>query len=205
MNGLQREGSILHDAALKRTSVENLLSHETVQTQTRFLDTDVDALRFTFEEDLQVSRVYNKAIHRHSSSSLTSTALYITAMSVFSKLSLSEVSNISFFALPIYAVDLSNSQHYTFGEVGAYGSRPSDSLIVNVSQDKTASLAVPRQETASLHGAKDTSANPRRLLGRFARRRERPVISEPALPAHVVHVRVDNETGQFKVSIALRS
>ncbi|KAF2095208.1 hypothetical protein NA57DRAFT_79696 [Rhizodiscina lignyota] len=82
-------------------------------------ETSTEVLGFTFEQDLRTSRVYNRAIRRHSMSSFASTALYTTALSVLSKLSLSQVSNLSFYVLPLCAADLSNSQLYAFGEEGA--------------------------------------------------------------------------------------
>ena len=78
-----------------------------------------ETAKFAFEQVLKASRVYNKPGNRHSLSSATSTALYTTALFVFSNLTLSQVSNIAFFALPIYAVDLSASECYVFGEEGA--------------------------------------------------------------------------------------
>ncbi|RYP69675.1 hypothetical protein DL771_005954 [Monosporascus sp. 5C6A] len=83
-----------------------------------YIDSGMHALRLTFERDLEDSRIYNRArlADRQSLTSTTSTALYSTAMSVFSKLSLSEISVISFYALPVYASDLQNSECYVFGD-----------------------------------------------------------------------------------------
>ncbi|EFX02860.1 adenosine deaminase family protein [Grosmannia clavigera kw1407] len=65
-----------------------------------------------FDQDLQASRVYKRTIKiRNSMTLLSSTALYTTALSMFS--------NISFCVLPIYSTDLSNSFCYVFGEEGA--------------------------------------------------------------------------------------
>lgn len=78
--------------------------------------TELPAVGFSFERDLRRSRPYNRTIKiQQSMTSLTSTARYTTAMSIFSKLSLSQVSVLSFYVLPIYATDLSNSAYYTFG------------------------------------------------------------------------------------------
>lgn len=74
---------------------------------------------FTFEQDLEASRVYKRSLNRHSQSSIASTSVETTALSFWSGLSLSQISDLSFYALPIYAVDLSNSESYIFGNAGA--------------------------------------------------------------------------------------
>lgn len=76
------------------------------------------SISFSFEEDLQSSRVYRKASYSHSQTSLTSSARFSTALSVFSGFTLAQVSSISVFALPVYPEDLHNSQWYTFGDAG---------------------------------------------------------------------------------------
>lgn len=121
IRGLEREGSIISntrsviipadDAPATRQSIA---ARETI-----IKPGDTLVKRFAFEDDLESSRVYSKAIYRFSQLSMTSTALYTTAFSVFSKLSLSQVSNISFYALPLCAIDLHNSELYIFGEDGA--------------------------------------------------------------------------------------
>lgn len=75
--------------------------------------------RFTFEEDLSSSRVYGRAGYQFSQLSLTSAVLYTTALSIFSKLSLSQVSNLPSYALPVFAADLGDNNEggmYVFGE-----------------------------------------------------------------------------------------
>jgi hypothetical protein len=96
--------------------------------------------RSTFEQDLAGSRVYNKPVNRHSLSSLTSSILWTTALSLFSKLSLLEVSNISFYALPVYEFDLRNSGYYVFGEEGVGRGEIGDANSVDEVSDN-ASLA----------------------------------------------------------------
>ncbi|KAF2847552.1 hypothetical protein T440DRAFT_510024 [Plenodomus tracheiphilus IPT5] len=72
---------------------------------------------FTFEDDLQASRVYRAARKNGSSgpSSITS-AIRTQTWSAFSGLCLADISVISVIALPLYAGDIPNqSQHYIFG------------------------------------------------------------------------------------------
>lgn len=73
--------------------------------------------RSAFEEDLDASKVYKRALYNNSQSSLISSAARSTASSVLSGLSLGDVSVIAVFALPLYPSDITNNQHYTFGDV----------------------------------------------------------------------------------------
>ncbi|MCJ1284042.1 guanine nucleotide-binding protein subunit alpha [Xylographa opegraphella] len=67
---------------------------------------------YTFEKDLQASPVYSRANKKHSSLSLPSSGARTTGWSVLSGISLSEVSNLSVFALPIFVNELYNHQVY---------------------------------------------------------------------------------------------
>lgn len=69
-----------------------------------------------FEEDLLASRVYRKPLFSQSGESLATSAARSTASSVLSALSLTDVSNISILAVPIYSHEISNSARYTFGD-----------------------------------------------------------------------------------------
>ncbi|KAG7410873.1 hypothetical protein Forpe1208_v009655 [Fusarium oxysporum f. sp. rapae] len=93
IRGLERENSIIAES--RRDDVSTLRQTRGSKSVS-FIDTQASAIKFTFDQDLQASRVYNRAIGRQSMTSLTSTALYTTALSLFSNLSLSQVSNISF-------------------------------------------------------------------------------------------------------------
>ncbi|RKL36722.1 hypothetical protein BFJ72_g8271 [Fusarium proliferatum] len=189
IRGLEREGSIIAES--RRDDVSTFRQTRGSKSVS-FIDTQASAIKFTFDQDLQASRVYNRAIGRQSMTSLTSTALYTTALSLFSNLSLSQVSNISFYALPVYSNDLSNSDCYVFGEEGA--------LVRSGSFEAPRPSPSPRK---TQNGADDSAPptndaqTPSRLLGRFARRRKRPVVSEPENPVHVSHVRFDGSTGHF--------
>ena len=71
----------------------------------------VHSVLYTFEDVLQVSRPYLRRCNRDS---LISTKTSGPRPSLFSAISLSEVSNISLIAVPVYASDICNSQRYRF-------------------------------------------------------------------------------------------
>ena len=71
-------------------------------------------LGFAFEEDLLASRVYRKPLFSESGDSLVTSAARTTAWSILSALSLTDVSNISMLAVPIYAHEISNNNRYSF-------------------------------------------------------------------------------------------
>ncbi|KAK5128245.1 hypothetical protein LTR85_002912 [Meristemomyces frigidus] len=68
-----------------------------------------------FEELLHRSRVYRNVDPGDTTPSLMSDARSTLALSICSSLTLGEVSNISVYAIPIYAQDLSNASCYRFG------------------------------------------------------------------------------------------
>ena len=71
---------------------------------------------FAFEEDLFASRVYRKPLFSDSGESLITSAARTTSSSILSALSLTDVSNISILAIPIYSHEISNSARYSFGD-----------------------------------------------------------------------------------------
>lgn len=71
--------------------------------------------KFDFEDDLEASRVYSRAQRDTMDFSFRSSIALSHSWSVFSGLSLGDISIISVIALPIYQEDLSNAQHYDFG------------------------------------------------------------------------------------------
>ncbi|EXL45948.1 hypothetical protein FOCG_11942 [Fusarium oxysporum f. sp. radicis-lycopersici 26381] len=189
IRGLEREGSIIAES--RRDDVSTLRQARGSKSPS-FIDTQASAIKFTFDQDLQASRVYNRAIGRQSMTSLTSTALYTTALSLFSNLSLSQVSNISFYALPVYSNDLSNNECYVFGEEGA---------VVRSDSSQAPKSSTSQQNTQNgadnIFPPTNQAQAPPRLLGRFARRRKKPVVSAPENPYHVTHIGFDGSTGQF--------
>lgn len=66
---------------------------------------------FAFEKDLKSSRVYRRAKRDTIDSSVARTHTW----SIFSGISLSNISEISVLALPLYAEDISNPHNYNFG------------------------------------------------------------------------------------------
>ena len=72
---------------------------------------------FSFEEDLFASRVYRRPLFSDSGLSLATSAARTTASSILSALSLTDVSNISILAVPVYADEISNQDRYTFGDL----------------------------------------------------------------------------------------
>ncbi len=70
---------------------------------------------FNFEIDLETSRPYRRARRDTMDFSFRSSVAHSNAWSVFSGLSLSDVSIMSVIALPIYADEIGNSNHYAFG------------------------------------------------------------------------------------------
>ncbi|KUJ22170.1 uncharacterized protein LY89DRAFT_395334 [Mollisia scopiformis] len=75
-------------------------------------DESIAGPTFDFENDLETSRVYRKAQRESMDFSFRSSIARTNAWSVFSGLSLSDVSNISVIALPLYREDIENAQHY---------------------------------------------------------------------------------------------
>lgn len=74
-------------------------------------------IRFAFDEDLEASRVYSRAaLNDCCDVSFVSSAARTTAWSVFSGLSLADISVISVVALPVYPRDVANlERYYSFG------------------------------------------------------------------------------------------
>ena len=91
------------------------------------------AYPFTFDQVLQRTRVYSRTARLPDRPfSLSSSAVQSVGWSVLSELSVSDVSNISVLALPIFIDDLYNSQHFATNqdlEIGLPEDQPSCSQI----------------------------------------------------------------------------
>ncbi|KAI1108996.1 hypothetical protein F5Y14DRAFT_54881 [Nemania sp. NC0429] len=214
IRGLEREGSIISKARYSIVPADDTSTirlRQAIPARQDMLEPG-DALvrRFAFEDELDSSRVYNKAIYRYSQLSLTSTALHTTALSVFSRLSLSQVSSISFYALPVCAVDLHNSELYVFGEEGAalldlQGSPVPANLSPSPDCQVSGTRATDEPPTTEKHrapsigaiGAIRATGVRSGLLGRFATPQRRIKVSAPENPVHVTHVGYDFRGGQF--------
>ncbi|KAH7146039.1 ras family-domain-containing protein [Dactylonectria macrodidyma] len=72
-------------------------------------------VEFEFERDLKASYVYRQAKRDTMDFSVCSSVARTHAWSIFSGISLSNISEISVLALPLYAEDIANPQHYDFG------------------------------------------------------------------------------------------
>ncbi|KAH8650456.1 CDC24 calponin-domain-containing protein [Ilyonectria robusta] len=72
-------------------------------------------VEFEFERDLKASHVYRRAKRDTMDFSVRSSVARTHAWSIFSGISLSNISEISVLALPLYAEDIANPQHYDFG------------------------------------------------------------------------------------------
>ena len=132
-----------------------------------------DQLGFAFEEDLLASRVYRKPLYSASRESLVTSAARTTASSVLSALSLTDISNISILAVPIYAHEISNSRRYNFGDFGieipeSPGQRHSTrslSTILNPSKWDAFASAVRRQRLDKMSKSSAYSKPENRVLG----------------------------------------
>ncbi|KAF5245971.1 hypothetical protein FANTH_7061 [Fusarium anthophilum] len=72
--------------------------------------------KFDFEDDLESSRVYRRAVRETMDYSFRSSVARSHNWSVFSGLSLGDISIMSVIALPVYQDDITNAEHYDFGE-----------------------------------------------------------------------------------------
>lgn len=69
----------------------------------------------SYENVLHVTRVYRRAFFKNQRQSTLTVATQVTERSILSGISLSEISNISVFNLPVYSSEISNRQYYSFG------------------------------------------------------------------------------------------
>jgi hypothetical protein len=171
ITGLAREGSLLSTAELMERSEDDAV---TIRPSTMESpggtapDDTIVAFAFDFDPDLQASLVYSRSAKRagdkQSIFSTTSTALQSAALSLFSNLSLSQISNISWYALPIYASDLSNSDMYNFGDEGVEqstrtrndsslptdSSLPAENLLLRLFEARQRRLALQQEAFAGV-------------------------------------------------------
>ncbi|EEU41572.1 uncharacterized protein NECHADRAFT_54114 [Fusarium vanettenii 77-13-4] len=99
-------------------------SSNSVETQSNLTDTstqptsqgsDLDLSKFDFEDDLESSRVYRRAQRDTMDFSFRSSIAPSNIWSVFSSLSLGDISIMSVIALPVYQEDITNAENYDFG------------------------------------------------------------------------------------------
>jgi hypothetical protein len=94
-------------------SAQGMLEAPTVYQNTRPLRILPEfACHQSFQIDLSTSRVYRRTVSYECDISFTTSVVRTHAWSVFTGLSLSEISEISVIALPLSARDISNPQWY---------------------------------------------------------------------------------------------
>ena len=125
-------------------------------------------VRHAFEEDLQHSWVYRRAVGRGSRAPSIATSTQLTqSWSILSGLSLSAISNIAVCALPVYQRDLQNSNLYHFN---------SESQVIEFKEERKEAETATKVESPSLRSGasaqRPLSSNPWM----------NPVLSETAIP-----------------------
>ncbi|KAK6720772.1 hypothetical protein SNK05_003868 [Fusarium graminearum] len=78
-------------------------------------DSTIGVSKFDFEDDLEASRAYRRAQRDTMDFSFRSSIARSNSWSVFSGLSLGDISIMAVIALPVYQEDLTNPEHYDFG------------------------------------------------------------------------------------------
>jgi hypothetical protein len=133
---------------------QSLMSHRDTATITtsrrrkrnRISIVETFRIRFTFDDDLESSRVYSRLMLEDSCDrSFNSSAVRTNAWSVFSGLSLADISVMSVVALPIYPSDINNQEHYAFGDVDA--AHPSLTIDLSTDTPPLPQAEVPRTFT----------------------------------------------------------
>ncbi|KAF5532685.1 Rho guanine nucleotide exchange factor scd1 [Fusarium phyllophilum] len=121
---MSRRMSIL---SLSASPSQNTSQQSTVESPATSISTEtsLSIFKFDFEDDLESSRVYRRAVRETMDFSFRSSIARSHNWSVFSGLSLGDVSVMSVIALPVYQGDLANAEQYDFGaEVSATSEQP---------------------------------------------------------------------------------
>jgi hypothetical protein len=84
-------------------------------SSTKGVTSELLSTEVSFENDLKLSRVYSRTQLYETDVSFISSVVRSHAWSVYSGLSLAEISVISAIALPVYSHDILNSHRYKFG------------------------------------------------------------------------------------------
>ncbi|EXK77075.1 hypothetical protein FOQG_18204 [Fusarium oxysporum f. sp. raphani 54005] len=126
---------------------------DTTQTSPALIGTSssIGVSKFDFEDDLESSRVYRRAQRDTVDFSFRSSIARSRNWSVLSGLSLGDVSAISVIALPIYPTDLTNAQHYDFGEDAPISIEPAflaedQPLLMECLEIKLKMLQIPEMQ-----------------------------------------------------------
>ncbi|KAL9572362.1 hypothetical protein ACKAV7_003563 [Fusarium commune] len=115
---ISRRMSIL---SLTASPSQNTSQQSTAESPATSISTDTSLAisKFDFEDDLESSRVYRRALRETMDYSFRSSIARSHNWSVFSGLSLGDISIMSVIALPVYQDDITNAEHYDFGEEAA--------------------------------------------------------------------------------------
>jgi hypothetical protein len=105
------------------------------ESSTGRVNLQLTAFRHAFENELESSRVYNRTRIYDSDVSFTTSAVRTHAWSVFSGISLAQISIISAIALPLYSHEISNSECYVFGEMNLPNTHRADSAQLTTIQE----------------------------------------------------------------------
>ncbi|KAF4958788.1 hypothetical protein FGADI_2132 [Fusarium gaditjirri] len=119
---ISRRMSILSLSASPSQNTSQQSNEDSSATSTR-ADTSLAISKFDFEDDLESSRVYRRAVRETMDFSFRSSIARSHNWSVFSGLSLGDISIMSVIALPVYQDDITNAEHYDFGEEPAPASQ----------------------------------------------------------------------------------
>ncbi|EGU74331.1 hypothetical protein FOPG_14582 [Fusarium oxysporum f. sp. conglutinans race 2 54008] len=119
---ISRRMSIL---SLSASPSQNASQQSTAESPATSISTDTSLAisKFDFEDDLESSRVYRRAVRETMDFSFRSSIARSHNWSVFSGLSLGDISIMSVIALPVYQDDITNAEHYDFGEEAALNGR----------------------------------------------------------------------------------
>ncbi|KAF5721552.1 Rho guanine nucleotide exchange factor scd1 [Fusarium globosum] len=114
-------------------------------------DTSLAISKFDFEDDLESSRVYRRAVRETMDFSFRSSIARSHNWSVFSGLSLGDISIMSVIALPVYQDDITNAEHYDFGEEASVApetpkSMTDQPLLMQCLELRLRLLAIPRMQ-----------------------------------------------------------
>ncbi|KAF5639330.1 Rho guanine nucleotide exchange factor scd1 [Fusarium sp. NRRL 52700] len=112
---ISRRMSILSMSASPSRNTSQQSTAESLATSNA-TESSLAVSKFDFEDDLESSRVYRRAVRESMDYSFRSSIARSHNWSVFSGLSLGDISIMSVIALPVYQDDITNAEHYDFGE-----------------------------------------------------------------------------------------
>lgn len=119
--------SILSSSGRSSSQPQEQPSTSNIPLSTPTTNTDSTLSKFDFEGDLESSGVYRRAQRDTVDFSFRSSIARSNAWSALSCFSLGDISAISIIGLPVVPEDITNAQHYNFGEVTSTKWRPQDS------------------------------------------------------------------------------